>query len=83
VAWHQLIGFALAVTPIMLTAGLSAMRVVQRVAKEGRGGGFRVAAGTACGLGVHGLATLHQLRPPLHHHKRPHHPLPTCRNSHH
>jgi threonine/homoserine/homoserine lactone efflux protein len=55
VAWHQLIGFALAVTPIVLTPGVSATLVVQRVAKEGRGGGFRVAAGTACGLAVTAL----------------------------
>jgi len=58
VAWHQLVGFALAVTPIMLTPGVSATLVVQRVAKDGRGGGFRVAAGTACGLAVHGLTAV-------------------------
>jgi threonine/homoserine/homoserine lactone efflux protein len=57
-AWHQLIGFALAVTPIMLTPGVSATLVVQRVAKEGRGAGFRVAAGTACGLAIHGLTAV-------------------------
>jgi len=58
VPWHQLVGFALAVTPIMLTPGVSATLVVQRVAKEGRSGGFRVAAGTACGLAVHGLTAV-------------------------
>ena len=57
-ALHQLIGFAFAVTPMMLTPGVSATLVVQRVAKEGRGGGFRVAAGTACGLAVHGLTAV-------------------------
>lgn len=56
--WHQLIGFALAVMPIMLTPGVSATLVVQRVAKEGRRAGFRVAAGTACGLLVHGLTAV-------------------------
>lgn len=55
---HQLIGFVLAVTPIMLTPGVSATLVVQRVVKEGRGGGFRVAAGTACGLLVHGTTAV-------------------------
>jgi threonine/homoserine/homoserine lactone efflux protein len=55
---HQLIGFALAVVPIMLTPGVSATLVVQRVVKEGRGGGFRVAAGTACGLLVHGTTAV-------------------------
>jgi threonine/homoserine/homoserine lactone efflux protein len=48
--WHQLIGFAPTVTPIMPTPGVSATLVVQRVAEKGRGAGFRVAAGSACGL---------------------------------
>jgi threonine/homoserine/homoserine lactone efflux protein len=58
VQWHQLIGFALAVTPIMLTPGVSATLVVQRVAKDGPRAGFQVAAGTACGLLVHGTTAV-------------------------
>ncbi len=55
-SWQHVVGFALAVTPIMLTPGVSATLVVQRVAREGRGAGFRVAAGTGCGLCVHGAS---------------------------
>jgi threonine/homoserine/homoserine lactone efflux protein len=62
--WEQMVGFAVAVTPIMLTPGVSATLVAQRVVKEGRGAGYRVAAGTGIGLLVHattavlGLAAL-------------------------
>jgi threonine/homoserine/homoserine lactone efflux protein len=54
----QLLGFALAVTPMMLTPGVSLTLVVQRVVSEGRGAGFRVAAGTACRLLVHGATAV-------------------------
>jgi threonine/homoserine/homoserine lactone efflux protein len=48
-----MVGFALAVTPIMLTPGVSATLATQRVIRDGRRAGLRVAGGTACGLIVH------------------------------
>jgi threonine/homoserine/homoserine lactone efflux protein len=54
----KVIAFALAVTPIMLTPGVSATLVTRRVIDQGRGGGFQVAAGTACGLMVHATAAV-------------------------
>jgi threonine/homoserine/homoserine lactone efflux protein len=53
-----MIAFALAVTPIMLTPGVSATLVTQRVIDQGRDAGFQVAAGTACGLLVHATAAV-------------------------
>ena len=53
--WPQLAAFALAVTPMMLTPGVSATLVVQRVVNEGPRGGLHIAAGTCCGLAVHAL----------------------------
>lgn len=59
-----LAAFALTVPPLSVTPGVSFALVTSRVMSGGRAEGFRVAAGTACGLYVHatlaavGLAAL-------------------------
>lgn len=58
VPWGKMLGFALAVTPIMLTPGVSVALVTQRVVESGPVAGVRVAAGTAVGLLVHATAAV-------------------------
>jgi threonine/homoserine/homoserine lactone efflux protein len=55
---EQMLAFAAAVLPIMLTPGVSVTLVTQRVVGEGRDAGFRVTVGTACGLAAHAVAAV-------------------------
>ncbi|MFC9228047.1 LysE family translocator [Streptomyces decoyicus] len=51
--WHQVLGFAVAVTPLTLIPGTSFTLVTQQVIAGSRSDGVRAAVGSACGLLVH------------------------------